>query len=1314
MNILEKGTPYDACPSKLVDRELWTTNTGSTTAGEKHSLSSGSTLQPKAVSESSHESDNDSTSPSTAPTTPLVMNYDSLKLLPPRDVKSPSLSAFILSLDLYQLTNRIGEKNCYNEEAEAQRKQRAFLDAIDLDLSKKRYRETFASYLLGHRIGSFPPTWIDCQDVAARIPGIYKKLPDLRRWIPNDLEAEYDQVRLEREEECEKAPNKEAFLRGVVEWKIMCNASKMMKTARSWTQRSVLQKAHRSMDWLCASGGNVKASPNALHQSVSGMERKSDKMIVQRHPHHYSFSGREVYHKSNTPLAVSFWVTQSANLDKHFPQQKVLTLRHVLAAEAARYVDSYLWYGPPNIPKICGTALQEFATGFLEKSYYPEGTWMNDRFGMDEDVPRVQLENSPHYDAGVADVIELPIPYSLDELDSDFAFKDGGRLHMYGHPKKRKGLTNKAQANRDSETDVPAIFPSRLRQIENVEYPIPSTIRKEATQTSTDYTRPIAVRLPPTPISIFYGQHSRLIGHGYSSSHVLGEMALPPTIRTNDTPSSINAEVQQPVNNHVRKNRRRIRKNNNSIVVNLPLPKVVSPRDSAAVATEQPATVEQYVAVEQHAAVEQYAASGEEVSTGEKCEELSISVPDTFPPTTTLTCHHETTVKTSSSQTDSSPRPLTDSQPPETQDEDAVLPLPLDAAVQDGIEASPDSNEEILESSEAQDREAVLPLPRDMLVPDVIEATRNAKEEGPELSTSITARQGQLGEDPTSESQDSTELSVSLQTVARPSDDNVVSECVEIVGRRRKRSSTPLVVATLPALITDFVDHDKQSQSPEAMPDVSLTLKNVTIVDASPADPGAEPVFTIYQDPQERFSNDLEDQFVGRPMDDKLHPNLVLRECSPNSPSLRESTASKQVVQTNRLASILDEMCRNGAMHPGDYEVVVPDTDSQSTEGDSPTSATDLLQGEDVGEPFSENEFQLDDEDIEALEDLINGSDDDADFTSAFLPVGAINETIVPEHASIEYSEATNKTERIMSAEAFEATLRLETEDNGECLSTPFGHHFSQSPHSKTVTHDQVSDSGHSPDLPSRPEDLSSNAGAEVLATADAFSETGSKSGAISTILDASCPVEAAPREGSEGIQSSFSDDATSREETTLSSNPMAIESSEENQTVPHVQFSNSVETILSPDGVEIESNSVTPPLSQHMASDQPEHAKSSIVPAQKRSERSETTFQSAVSSLIKAPQSTANTTVINIEGLIATPLKAEPGTIASIHPSRAGRGFVCSSSRTEQIHPKPARIASEDKAEPSAPTGSMLTNCLVYGSIVVYIGYRAWKAFKR
>ena len=880
----------------------------STTAEENYSLSSGKAIQSRAVSESSQESDNGSTPPSTAPTTPLTMNFDSLKLLPPRNIKQDSLSPFILSLDLHQSADRIGGKNCYSEEAEAQRKQRALLDALDFDLSKKQYRKTFASYLLGHRIGPFPQTWTDCQDVAALIPGIYKKLPNLRRYVPNDLKAEYDQARLEREEEYERAPNKDVFLRGVVEWRIMCNASGTIKAARFWSQRTVIQKADRSMNWLLALGGTVKAPRNAVDRSVTAMEGKTAKPVARRSPHHYSFSGRAVYHKSNTPLAVSFWATQSARLKNRFPEPRTVTLRHVLAAEAARYVDPYLWYGPANIPNTCGTALQEYATGFLEKTYSPEGTWMNDKFSVDEDVPRAQLEDSPHYDAGVADVVELPVPYFLSESDGDFAFKDGGRLHMYGHPKKRKGLTKKAQAEQDQETGVPAIFPSRLRLGENVEYPVPSGICEKATQISSNCTPPITVRLPPTPVSVFYGQHGRLIGYGYSSSHLSGEMALPPTIRTEDAPSSTNADVQPPAACHVRKNRRRKRKNKNHIVVNLPLSKVVDLSESVAVSSE----------------------------------------------------------------------------------------------------------------------------------------------------------------------------------------------------------------------------------------------------------------------------------------------------------------------------------------------------------------------------------------------------------------------AAVPEDISIQSSEVRNVVERTMSAEAFEATLRLELDDKAERLPTPSGSKCLQSPRSENIPDDQASDREHSPVPPSRDEVLSSSTGAEPLTTACFFPETGSELGAISTILDASCPVEAAARKGSEEVQPLCPEDDTSRVAISPSSNAMAIESSEEQKTIPDVQFSDAVEATMSPVSAETEPDSALPPPSHNTVFHQPEHTKPLSVSCRKCGEHSRTSFQRPVSSLTKAPQSTTNITIVNIEGIIATPATAEPRSTTNVQSSKGGWGLICPPRQTEHVHLKPAIITLEHTAEPSASTGSILTNCLVHGSIAAYIGYRAWKSFKR
>ena len=109
-----------------------------------------------------------------------------------------------------------------------------------------------------------------------------------------------------------------------------------------------------------------------------------------------------------------------------------------------------------------------------------------------------------------------------------------------------------------------------------------------------------------------------------------------------------------------------------------------------------------------------------------------------------------------------------------------------------------------------------------MAVQDGIEAGPNTQEAIPEASTSSTSTQCQLIDHPESESQDSTASSVSLQTVARLLDDNVVAKCEETVGGRRRRSSAPLVIATRPAPMSDFVEHEKQPQSGEAALEVVL------------------------------------------------------------------------------------------------------------------------------------------------------------------------------------------------------------------------------------------------------------------------------------------------------------------------------------------------------------------------------------------------------------------------------------------------------------------------------------------------------------
>ena len=757
--------------------------------------------------------------------------------------------------------------------------------------------------------------------------------------------------------------------------------------------------------------------------------------------------------------------------------------------------------------------------------------------------------------------------------------------------------------------------------------------------------RPIAVRLPATPKSIFYGQHSRLIGYGYSSSHVSGAMALPPIIRTRDAPSAINAEVQKSVNSHVRKNRRRRRKNNHSIVVNLPVPWVVCPGDSVAAATEQHATV------------------GEAgIPNDEKHEELPVSIPEIPLVSTVLARHDETAFKIPSSKNDLS-----------------------------GIDL------QLPDSSETQVEEAILPLPLDVAVPDVTEVNPNPKESVSEASTHITLTQYQLIHSLDPKSEDSTQPLDSLQTVVELLDDDAAADCEETAGTSRRCNSTPLIIATLPAIRTDHVDHDKQLQSREATSDVSLPLKNITTTDAGPIHLGAEPVLTIYQD---GGFNDLENQSVGQAVDGRPHPGLILCESTHNALSLGETTASKQVMQTNRLASIPEEPCQNADMPPGNYEVVKPDLDAQSSQIDSSTSASDVIyREEESGEPFSDQEVQLNADDIEALERSTNDSDDDADSTSALSPVHLTNGVLAPQHAAVESSEATGSTERVMSAEAFQATLRLETGDSDDCLSAPTKGHSPSSLHLRPLPQDQESINDHILVSEFRDEDLSSIAGNDAMAMAD---EHFGAALAIEAIREATNP------DHDTTIQCSLQDDNADSAKSVPSPKAQTIEPGETDEAILEVQLSNSVETTLSPDGAETEVDSVTPPLPHDMVSDQPENAKPSSTSARRGSERTGTSFQTAVSSLLKAPQPTTDTTVIDVEGLIVTPPKADLGTAASVNIS------TCLPSQARCSHPKPARIASGNKAESPATTGSTIMNCLLYGSIASYVGYKAWKAFKR
>ena len=115
---------------------------------------------------------------------------------------------------------------------------------------------------------------------------------------------------------------------------------------------------------------------------------------------HLNFALQPTPYKSSTPPAVSMWAATSyaANHPQH--EMKDIggfTYKSILAAQAAKYVDPFVYHGPPNMLKERGSRLQEGVTGLVTKTYLQLGSWLQEEELPDDDVTCVISVDTPHW-----------------------------------------------------------------------------------------------------------------------------------------------------------------------------------------------------------------------------------------------------------------------------------------------------------------------------------------------------------------------------------------------------------------------------------------------------------------------------------------------------------------------------------------------------------------------------------------------------------------------------------------------------------------------------------------------------------------------------------------------------------------------------------------------------------------------------------------------------------------------------------------------------------------------------------------------------
>lgn len=285
-----------------------------------------------------------------------------------------------------------------------------------------------------------------------RDAGISNPTPvNLRQYIPNDIFEEANSLYNDlppKYREHLKEDLAWSFSLHRVEWQYMCKASQMLRGQEAYKQ----PKAQKAVD------------------------EKEETFF-----HHLNFLGQRVFTKSATSPELSLWLAISSSRMSLFPS---CTRRGVIASQATKLIDPIQYTGPLDILKLSGTKLRNAVTGFVEKVYYPNGTWRFEESEEDEIPPREIDENSVCWDNRNLEFRQMQKPYFMGpESFGDIVVNDGNASHPLAQTYTR-ALSRRAPSklcfveNADPGMEViSSHLPPVLDQAQHREAPSPGTPR---------------------------------------------------------------------------------------------------------------------------------------------------------------------------------------------------------------------------------------------------------------------------------------------------------------------------------------------------------------------------------------------------------------------------------------------------------------------------------------------------------------------------------------------------------------------------------------------------------------------------------------------------------------------------------------------------------------------------------------------------------------------------------------------------------------------------------------------------------------------
>ena len=108
--------------------------------------------------------------------------------------------------------------------------------------------------------------------------------------------------------------------------------------------------------------------------------------------HHYNLLGNPVYQASQTPSALSYWVTTACMNRAHIKDP--VCLKAVLSSQAAPWVDPVQLEEGMSVQEEVGqdgsaTAYRNSLIGLTKIQYEPYGTWLSDNYDDEQEIPGI-------------------------------------------------------------------------------------------------------------------------------------------------------------------------------------------------------------------------------------------------------------------------------------------------------------------------------------------------------------------------------------------------------------------------------------------------------------------------------------------------------------------------------------------------------------------------------------------------------------------------------------------------------------------------------------------------------------------------------------------------------------------------------------------------------------------------------------------------------------------------------------------------------------------------------------------------------------